>query len=185
MDNSYNIADPDVRMLTVIATSLYSDYEDGDMSWAGSPFAWIKSRPSRQIGKIGEQLVAGFFAAKNFDVAKSPDSEADRIIGGVRVEIKFSTLWKAGSYKFQQLRDQNYHIGIWLGIAPFNAHCWIVPKSIMMEKWRSGEIRSQHGGRAGRDTAWLTVDPNDVPQWLRSHGGTLSQAVRILRYFSP
>ena len=185
MNDSRNIADPDVRMLTGIAASLYADYEDDDLSWAGSPFAWIKSRPSRQRGKIGEQLVAGFFAAKNFDVAKSPDSEADRIIGGVRVEIKFSTLWKADSYKFQQLRDQNYHIGIWLGIAPFNAHCWIVPKSVMMQKWRSGEIRSQHGGSAGRDTAWLTVDPNDVPQWLRSHGGTLSQAVSVLRQFSP
>ena len=89
MNDSRNIADPDVRMLTGIAASLYADYEDDDLSWAGSPFAWIKSRPSRQRGKIGEQLVAGFFAAKNFDVAKSPDSEADRIIGGVRVEISF------------------------------------------------------------------------------------------------
>ena len=55
------------------------------------------------------------------------------------------------------------YIGIWLGIAPFNAHCWIVPKSIMMEKWRSGEIRSQHGGSTGRDTAWLTVAQTMFP----------------------
>ena len=33
MNNSRNIADPDVRM--------YADYEDDDLSWAGSPFAWI------------------------------------------------------------------------------------------------------------------------------------------------
>ena len=41
MNNSRNIADPDVRMLTDIAASLYADYEDDDLSWAGSPFAWI------------------------------------------------------------------------------------------------------------------------------------------------
>ena len=167
-----------------IAGALHDDYDDEDMAWACSPFAWIKSRPSRQVGAIGEQLVAGFFAAKYFDVAKSPDSEADRIIGGFRVEIKFSTLWKAGSYKFQQLRDQNYEIGIWLGVSPFNAHCWVVPKLMMMERWHSGEIGSQHGGRSGRDTAWLTVDPASVPQWLSPHGGTLSQAVSAFRKLS-
>ena len=66
MNNSRNIADPDVRMLTDIAASLYADYEDDDLSWAGSPFGLDQSRPSRQRGKIGEQLVSGFFAAKNF-----------------------------------------------------------------------------------------------------------------------
>ena len=168
-----------------LAGALHADYDDDDLAWSGSPFAWIKSRPSRQVGAIGEQLVAGFFAAKDFDVAKSPDSEADRIIGGFRVEIKFSTLWKAGSYKFQQLRDQNYELGIWLGVSPFDAHCWIVPKPSIMDKWRTtGEIRSQHGGSSGRDTAWISVDPNKVPRWLSSHGGTLTQAARIFGQLS-
>ena len=180
-----SISDPDVRRLMAIAGTLHADYDDDDLSWSGSPFAWIKSRPSsKQRGTIGEQLIAGFFAAKDFDVAKSPDSDADRIINGVRVEIKFSTLWKAGSYKFQQLRDQHYEVGIWLGVSPFNAHCWVVPKSVIMDRWRTGEIKSQHGGRSGSDTAWLTVDPTSVPRWLSSHGGTLSQAVSALRQLS-
>ena len=61
--------------------------------------------------------------AKGFDVAKSPDSQADRIIAGARAEIKTSTLWKNGVYMFQQLRDQNYAFVICLGISPLNAHC--------------------------------------------------------------
>lgn len=38
--------------------------------WQGSPFYWIKSRASRQIGAIGEALVAGWAASKGFDVTK-------------------------------------------------------------------------------------------------------------------
>jgi hypothetical protein len=93
------IKDPEVLMLAAIAGALKGDYVrewDGD-PWAGSPFAWIRTRPSRQVGKIGEQLLAGWCAAKGLDITSSGDSEADRVIAGRRVEIKFSTLWRAGS----------------------------------------------------------------------------------------
>ncbi len=66
-------------------------------------------------------------AAKGLAVERSRDSEADRVIAGVRVEIKFSTLWRdRGGYTFQQLRDQNYEVAVFLGISPFDAHCWVV-----------------------------------------------------------
>lgn len=44
-----HIQDPDVQMLTTIAASLRADYvkPDDEDHWAGSPFAWIKTRPSR------------------------------------------------------------------------------------------------------------------------------------------
>ncbi len=41
-------------------------------------------------------------------------------------------------------------------------------------------IPSQHGGRVGSDTAWLTVDPHAVPDWLTKWGGRLSDAVRLI-----
>ena len=53
------IKDPDVRKLASIASLLQSDYEENE-DWIGSPFAWIKTRPSRQVGKIDEQLVSGW-----------------------------------------------------------------------------------------------------------------------------
>ena len=104
------IRDPEVRLLAAIAASLKQDYvaqADTD-PWAGSPFAWIRLLPSRQRGKVGEQLVSGWCAAKGLDVTSSGDSEADRVIAGQRVEVKFSTLWRSGVYKFQQIRDQRY-----------------------------------------------------------------------------
>lgn len=103
------ITDPDVRLLAAIAAGLKGDYirEAEADPWRDSPFAWIRTVASRQRGKIGEQLVAGWCAAKGLDVLVCRDSQADRVIAGRRVEVKFSTLWASGVYKFQQIRDQN------------------------------------------------------------------------------
>jgi len=173
------ITDPDVRILAGCSTTLHTDYADIDKEWEGSPFAWIKPRPSRQVGVIGEKLVSGWLATKGFDVLRSPDSEADRVINGMRAEIKFSSLWKGGFYKFQQLRDQNYEFAICLGVCPFDAHCWVIPKKTIMEQWGKNDgLITQHGGRGGSDTAWLTVTPGSEPKWLNECGGRPGEAAK-------
>lgn len=175
------ITDPDVLILARCSLTLQGDYGADDLAWQGSPFAWIKTRPSRQVGVIGEKLVAGWLATKGFDVVRSPDSEADRIINGKRAEVKFSTLWKGGFYKFQQLRDQNYEFAVCLGVSPFDAHCWIIPKQVILKQWGRGEgLESQHGGRRGKDTAWLSVTPGKEPQWVRDCGGPLAAAAQLI-----
>lgn len=180
------ITDPEVLVLATIATTIQADYRDDDRAWDASPFAWIRTRPSRQRGKIGEQLIAGYLAAKDFDVAKSPDSQADKLINSHRVEIKFSTLWKSGHYTFQQLRDQEYELAILLGISPFDAHCWVLPKQEILRRWRARDgIESQHTGAGGADTAWLTVAPDAAPAWLDVFGGRLSTALQALRRAAP
>lgn len=146
--------------------------------WQGSPFAWIRTRPSRQRGKIGEQLVAGWCAAKDLDVVRSPDAEADRIIAGRRVEIKFSTLWESGVYAFQQIRDQNYEYAICLGLSPFDAHCWVISKRVLRQ--HVIHHTPQHTGRGGTETFWLHFQVAAPPAWLRSCGGRLADAYRIL-----
>ena len=70
--------------MAALSGGLEADYAPDDLEWEGSPFAWIKSRPSRQIGAIGEKLVAGWCAARDLDVTRSPNSDADRVIGGKR-----------------------------------------------------------------------------------------------------
>lgn len=178
---NYEIKEPEVRMLASIAATLKGDYvrERPDDPWAGSPFAWIRTRPSRQVGKIGEQLVAGGCAAKGLDITASGDSEADRVIAGRRVEIKFSTLWEKGVYKFQQFRDQIYQFAVCLGISPFDAHCWVISKDVLRQHV-IGHM-PQHTGKGGTDTLWLSVDPSNPPAWLSPCGGRLAAAYEIMR----
>lgn len=165
--NERRLKNKDIELLASISLGLRGEYEKADaVRWAGSPFEWILHRPSRQRGKIGEQLVAGWCAARGFDVVRSPDSDADRIIEGARVEIKFSTEWENGQYVFQQLRDQNYKFLICIGISPFDAQVWIFEKS----KIPFGKLRHQHGGDRGHDTWWIGFQPGHPPEWMQKKG---------------
>ena len=174
------IRDPEVGLLAAIAGTLRDDYVKSAEAdpWSDSPFKWIKTRPSRQVGKIGEQLVAGWCAAKGFDVTRSGDSEADRVIAGKRVEIKFSTLWKSGVFKFQQLRDQDYEYAICLGVSPFDAQCWAISKEILLQHVIG--VTPQHTGAAGSDTFWLSFRAAAPPGWLDQCGGRLADVHGII-----
>ena len=173
------IGDPEVALLAGLAAAIEPDYASDLAEWRASPFGWMKSQPSRRVGKIFEQLVAGWCAAKGFSVTAAPNSQSDRVIGGLRAEIKGSTLWAGGGFKFQQIRDQDYDVVICLGLRPFDAQCWVIPKEALMA-YPEG-VAPQHGGRAGRDTAWLGFDADAPPQWLSEWGGRLSDAYRVLR----
>lgn len=176
------INDPEVRVLAGLSQAMMGESLGDEARWEGSPFAWIRSRPSRAKGAIAERLVAGWLATKNFNVVRSPDSDADRIVEGKRAEIKFSTLWENDGYTFQQFRDQDYDVAICLGVSPFHASCWAIPKKEILRQWRGGAggLRAQHGGAGGSDTAWLTFPAAAPPHWLAGYGGTLLEGAESL-----
>ena len=178
------ITDPDVQLLAGLAMDLKSEYQtEEDLSWSHSPFGWIRKEPPRRKGAIGEKLVAGWCAARDINVLRSPDVEADRIFEGFRTEIKFSTLWRDHQiYKFQQIRDQDYQLLVCLGISPFTAHAWVFEKEFVVSSIGLLEgLSHQHGGAEGRDTAWLSVSPTDVHPWMNAYGGDLRTAMRRLQ----
>jgi len=175
------LTDPDLQLLAATSAKLMGEYIKPDADpWAGSPFAWIKTRPSRQIGSIGEKLVADWCAAKGLTVTRTGDSDADRVIAGRRVEIKFSTLWENGDYVFQQIRDQRYDVALLLGLSPFEASCWVVPKPVLREQPFRVGLSHQHGGQEGTDTIWLRFKAASPPTWLSAFGGPLSAAFEML-----
>jgi len=138
-------------------------------SWVGSPFAWILTFSSRTRGAIGERLIARWCESQKLRVSRSPDTDADILINGHRVEIKFSSLWSNGVYNFQQIRDQRYEYLLCLGVSPFRVHAWITDKrDIPFSK-----LKHQHGGARGHDTWWIIFKPNDPPDWLGKQPGTL------------
>lgn len=173
------IKNKDVQLLASISLGLRGEYEKTNaIRWKDSPFEWILHRPSRQRGKIGEQLIAGWCAARGLDVVRSPDSDSDRIIEGARVEIKFSTEWESGQYVFQQIRDQNYRFLICIGISPFDAQAWIFEK----KKIPFRELKHQHGGNHGHDTWWISLNPSNPPEWMCGRG-SLTNVYKTLAGF--
>lgn len=173
------IVDPDVQILAGLSTALQPDYAPPATDpWEGSPFRWILGMPSRRKGAIGEALVAGWCAAKGFDVIRARNSDADRIIHGHRVEIKMSTLWTNGGYRFQQIREQDYDYCLCLGISPFDAHAWLLPKDILRE-YVIGHM-GQHTGAAGGDTAWLGFRVDKPYAWMEPYGPRLGQVARLI-----
>ena len=168
----------DFDLLATAANYIKPDFDRENDEWEGSPFSWVRILPSASKGKLGKRLVYQWCAIKGLSVDRSPDSEADMLINGHRVEVKFSTLWKANIYKFQQIRDQNYEYIVCLGISPFDAHCWVIDK-ILLHSHVIGRL-GQHTGAEGQDTSWITVNPNNPPEWLVSCGGSLDEAYKVL-----
>lgn len=176
------ISQPDFELLASAANFIKQEFEREQSEWTSSPFEWVLNLPSGSKGKLGKRLVYQWCAIKGLSIDSSPDSDADMLVNKHRVEIKFSTLWKTGIYKFQQLRDQNYEYSILLGVSPFEAHCWVVSKKIL-KNYVIGHM-GQHTGFTGQETAWLTVNPHSPPEWLAECGGTLDQAYLVLKSLS-
>ena len=172
----------DFDLLASSANYIRKELEKKDKRWDGSPFAWIINLPPGTKGKLGKLLVNQWCALKGLSVDRSPVSEADMMINGHKVEIKFSILWKSGVYVFQQIRDQNYDYCICLGISPHSAHCWVISKP-ELRKHVIGHL-GQHTGSSGIETAWFSVDPNNPIDWIRPFGGSLEEAFVVLKNLS-
>ena len=171
---------PDFNRLASIAGDLESEYKSAsDEAWIGSPFAWIRSQASRRRGKIGEEMIEQWCAGAGLRVDPSPDSDCDLVIEEHRAEVKFSTRWENNLYVFQQLRDQDYEFVVCLGISPFEARLWAIPKDILRAQPEG--VSPQHGGASGTDTLWMRVDADTPPSWLDEWGGSLEAGTAALR----
>ena len=164
--------------LAQISVALKGEYEEAaDEAWMGSPFDWIRIEPSRRKGKIGEQLVERWFSSLGYETSAPPNSDCDLVIESARIEVKFSTLWQNGQFKFQQIRDQEYDFVVCLGVSPQDAHMWVLPKHVLQGQPEG--VAPQHGGAAGRDTLWLDVRVDAPHEWLSEYGGSLADAKEV------
>lgn len=171
---------PDYDALVAASVELAADYAAGDDDpWATSPFGWILKLPSRTKGAIGEKLVARWAEGEGFDVRRSPSRDADRIINGHRIEVKMSTLWATGGFKFQQIREQEYDYCLCIGLMPQDAKAWLLPKSVLRE-YVIGHT-PQHTGSGGSETFWLGFPADAPPAWMLPYGSSLDEVADQLR----
>lgn len=165
----------DLAEFTTISGQVQQDYMPTGAAdpWEASPFAWIRRESSRVRGAIGEKLVQAWALHQGLRVERAFDSGHDCLISGLKVEVKFSTLWKSGGFTFQQIRDQSYEVAALLGIEPTTVHLWFVPKPIL---WEQVKDRGQHTGADASDTKWLSFPAGAPPAWLGQYGGRLPAA---------
>jgi len=153
----------------------------GDDPWSTSPYKWLRELQSRTRGKAGEQIIAGWLASEGFTVGKPSSSNSDRSVELTQVEIKLSTQWDSGEFRFQQIRDQDYRFVILLGVMPQELKVWILPKKVALKY-----STPQHTGKGGAETRWLAFDAANPPKWLTRYGGNAQEAVAaVRRYLQP
>ena len=176
------ISDPDVRMLADTAATLESNYVDKaqeeERAWADSPFHWIRKKRGNTIAKIGKELIRALCAARGLCVVDAKGGKgggADLVIEGHRVRLKRATL-SEGKYIFNQIRDEDFEYLMCLGLSPFDAHCWVIPKHVAIDQ-SSVQSSVQHGPR----TDWTSFSPAHPPAGLRAYGGTISEAFTVLQ----
>lgn len=153
--------------------------------WRGSAFAWMITLPSSVKGRLGKQLVMEWCRANGFEVVNSPDRQADIVVNGKRVEVKFSTLWASGEYVFQQIRNYNYDFLLCLGVSPSDAALWFIPKDVVFGPVEREGLEPQHTGRRGQETKWLRVSAKKPFRWMKPYGGKLAKALQVLQKFAP
>ena len=172
--------DEDFRIIAAQSAAIEKEYRQPDSNpWLGSPFEWILTMPSASKGKIGELLVSGWASSRGFNVSPRTSTEHDIVINGHKVEVKLSTLWKDGIFKFQQIRDQDYEFAFCIAISPFKVEAWYLPKIVLREHV-IGHM-GQHTGADGSDTSWLNF-PADKPfEWMNPWGGDLSVVAELIQ----
>jgi len=82
----------DFDLLAAAANFIKHEFDNDSSIWNESPFEWVTILPSASKGKLGKRLVTQWCGLKGLSIDASPDSEADMLINGHRVELKFSTL---------------------------------------------------------------------------------------------
>lgn len=166
---------PEFMMLASTASYLQKDLAEMSDRWKESPFEWILQLPPRSKGKLARHLVASWLSSKGLFPERTKDSSEILLINNVQYAIKFSMLWKNGLYQFQQIKNRGPDYIICFGISPTEVHCWVFSKDYAIEHGTP-----QHKGANGAEY-WLEINPGNIPDWAKDHGGTLDKAYQIIK----
>ena len=145
----------------------------GTQAWDDSPHKWVLSLASASKGSVGRQLAMDWGRSLGITLKQvSIDKQIYLELDDVRIQVKFSTLWDSGYYRFQQIRDKDYDFCLCLGVAPFDMNSWLIPKAAL-DIYVIGS-KGQHTGAGSGETWWLEASPTGQEQWLEDFGGQLA-----------
>lgn len=147
--------------------------------WENSPVKFILTLPPSTKGSLGRKITK-FWALNNGYEAELEHADKQHyvLIEGLRFQVKLSTPWDTGTYRFQQIRNTDFDGGFFIGVSAHDIHVWVIPKEIL-DTHVIGSL-GQHTGQDASDTWWLEVNVNAIPAWLDEYGSQLSDAKRII-----
>jgi len=163
-----------------LAIEMLEQYPE-DTRWINSPYKIFHIHKSKVAGSIAEKFTQKLLKSLGVEdvlpraktTKECPASSHDFRIGSKRIELKMSTEWQgAGTFRFQQIRDQAYDFCIFLGVTPVSLYLWCIPKRIA---WQN--CKGQHGGKSAKETKFVDFIPQDPPEWLKPYGGLLTSDV--------
>jgi hypothetical protein len=176
-------SEKDFEYLTRIMRGLESQHP-GTQTWDESPFKWILALPAATKGAVGRQLVTSWGHTLGiFPQQITKDGQIYLDVNGAIVQVKFSTLWDSGYYRFQQIRDRDYDYCLCFGLAPFDMNAWLIPKKVL-DTHVIG-TKGQHTGTGSSETWWLEVSPATQEPWLEDFGGQLADVGLQLKSLAP
>lgn len=123
--------------------------EPEDPRYVDSPFRKLKKLHAKQKGsryeKISEQVLVGLGKT----VLPPTNTDHDRIVDNVKVEIKGSTLNKnSDNFSFLQIRpDQDYDVMYFCMFYPYKFVIMSMTKDIIIQNIENGNFSKQHGGK--------------------------------------
>lgn len=135
--------------------------------WRGSRFVWVKTARPQDKGRVGERLFDRLCAAAGVAVDGRNGKGHDRRVGGVKVEVKLSTLYDTANpddayYQWLQLRPaDDYDLVVLIGVDPDALHVWVVDKASVLT-----HAVGQHGGKDATETRKLALAHDARPAWL-------------------
>ncbi len=174
------------KVLAAQSDALKSSYPTGvrtpeDEAWEGSPFDWFRKKASATKGKIGRDLVASVLDSNGFDPARRGMGFE---VNKRSIRVRTSLMWGGGDFKFEQFRDTDFDFVFCLGLYPESAYGWLIPKGELIQNGnlqdREG-LTPQHGGQAGTEDFWLSINTSSTPAWLEPYGGSIDAISKVLR----
>jgi len=125
--------------------------EDRDTRYDKSVFKHIKSMGAKQKGKYYELITEDVMKKLGYNVENPKSTEYDRIIDGVKTEIKGSTLNKGTDvFSFLQIRpDQDYEELVFSMFYPDKLVIMKMDKELTLKHINDNKFKKQHGGNKG------------------------------------
>jgi hypothetical protein len=156
--------------------------------WNESHCGWIRAKASGAKGKIAVQIASRVMQAAGYK------PHADE--GGIKVNDRFlivrsSFMWGKNCWKFQQIRDTNFHYLLCLGFHPRDdAYIWLIPSHRIYVDGvlqKNPGLGRQHGGKQGREDAWLHIESmNPLGGWTGEYGSHIADVAGIFeKYLHP